>query len=124
MQGLKRLRKNKLQNMEEPLVDRLSRPKSAVAKFARGHKKSNSGHCASMKSEVHADCDVDKPWYYGYNNSAEIHTGGPFAVAARFGFRGAAKIAKQCMESAKNLDVNHPESIHVREARKNFPFFF
>ena len=38
LRRLKEMKKNKKQNMEEPLFDRLARPKSAKSKFKRGPK--------------------------------------------------------------------------------------
>ncbi|GMH97998.1 hypothetical protein TrST_g1248 [Triparma strigata] len=116
---LRSLRKNKKQNMEEPLVDRLSRPKSARVskKFVRGPKQTKKFDVnelrESMGKEVHPDNEVGHPWYYGYNNSAKLPPSTPFAVASRFGYRGASALTKQCSERAAYIDIEHPKNIVI-----------
>ena len=117
LRALKSLRKNKMQNMKEPLFDRLSRPKPArqKAKFVRGKKdhsyKTVEGVRELMKVDVHPDNEVGHPWFYGYNNSAKLPPSTPFAIASRFGYRGASELTKQCSDRAQYIDIDRPKDI-------------
>jgi hypothetical protein len=99
--------------MEEPLVERLSRPKSAKPKFKRGPKPKTSAKDIDFKKEVHPNNEVGHPWYYGYNNSTKLPASSPFAIASRFGYRGATELVKQCSDRAQHIDIDHPKDIQI-----------
>jgi len=113
LRRLKEMKKNKKQNMEEPLFDRLARPKSAKSKFKRGPKSRTSAKDIDLKKEVHPDNEVGHPWYYGYNNTVKLPASSPFAIASRFGYRGASELVKQCSDRAQHIDIDHPKAIQI-----------
>ena len=53
--------------------------------------------------------------YYGYNNTSKPPSSQPFAIANRFGFRGAQALIKQTSERARHIDVEHPGNIDVEK---------
>ena len=54
-----------------------------------------------MKKDVHSDNEVGHPWFYGYNNSATLPPSTPFAIASRFGYRGASALTKQVRKAPR-----------------------
>ena len=124
-----KLKRNKKQNMEQPLVDRLSRPKSARPKFNTRRREeaerenlrpskrppiSPEQKERDMESEVHAD-NKAPAWFFGRDNTVTLSTT-PFAVASRFGFRGALNMAKRSSARAQHVPlklIENPERINI-----------
>jgi hypothetical protein len=111
---LREMTANKRQNMNEPLTQRLSRPKSAITKFA-DRDRSKLTLRDTMHDPVHDDAQVEHPWFFGYNNNTAVPSVEPFALANRFGFRGAQALIVQTSTRARNIDVSKPHSIDVEK---------
>lgn len=124
-----KLQKNKKQNLAEPLYHRLARPKSAVPKFSvtkYNEEERNQlppEHRPPLSPEQrtrhinrppHAD-SIAPPWFFGRNNTCTTSSN-PFAVASRFGFRGALNMTKQCSARAQHVPlklIDHPTDINI-----------
>jgi hypothetical protein len=61
LRHLRNLKSNAKQNMKEPLTTRLSRPKSATAKFV-DRDRSKLTLMETINQPVHDDSDVKHPW--------------------------------------------------------------
>jgi len=128
-QRMIKMQRNKRQNLSEPLIERLSRPKSAVSKFTttkkidedrnqippeRRPKPTPEQREREIRREVHAD-NVASPWFFGNNNACSTSSS-PFSVASRFGFRGALNMTKQCSQRAQHFPlklIDNPQDINI-----------